>query len=83
MSGGVAVKTLERTGTNALPYINTPSFWVPDATLREQVPVDVDLPDTRCVADDGWHVVDSWMVFGLREGSGGEETECVVGEWCE
>ena len=62
----MAVKRLERTGTNALPYINTPSFWVPDATLREQVPVDVELPDTRCVADDSWH---SWMEFELKEGS--------------
>lgn len=64
MSRGAAVKkTLERTGTNALPYIDTPSFWVPDATLGEQVPVDVELPDARCVADNSWHVVDSWMVF--------------------
>lgn len=62
----MAVKTLERTGTNALPYINAPSFWVPDATLGVQAPVDVELPDARCVADDSWHVVDgvvdSWMV---------------------
>lgn len=33
MSEGLAVKILERTGTNALPYINAPSFRVPDATL--------------------------------------------------
>jgi hypothetical protein len=33
MSEGLAVKTLERTGTNALPYIYAPSFRVPDATL--------------------------------------------------
>jgi hypothetical protein len=60
MSRDVAVKqTLERTSTNALPYINTPSFWVPDATLGEQVPVDVELPDAGCVANNSWHVVDS------------------------
>jgi len=46
-------------GTNALPYINPPSFWVPDATLGVQAPVDVEFPDARCVTDDGWHVVDS------------------------
>jgi len=47
-------------GTNALPYINTSSFWVPNATLGEHLPVDVELPDARCVADDSsWHVVDS------------------------
>lgn len=55
----VAVKREERTGTNALPYINTPSFWVPDATLREHAPLDVELPDACCVANDscghvGW-----------------------------
>ena len=53
----VAVSRLERTGTNAFPDINTPSFRVPDATLGVHVPVDVELPDTRCVADDSWHVV--------------------------
>jgi len=39
---------------------------VPDATLGVQAPVDVELPDARCVADDSWHVVDNvvdrWMV---------------------
>jgi hypothetical protein len=59
MSEGASVKILERTGTNALPYINPPSFWVPDATLGVQAPVDVEFPDARCVTDDGWHVVDS------------------------
>jgi hypothetical protein len=73
----VAVKTLQRTGTNALPYINTPSFWVPDATLGVQAPVDVELPDARCVADDSWH---SWMVVGLEEWSGGMKAERVVGD---
>ena len=44
-----------RTGTNALIDIHTSSFRVPNATLREKVPVDVELPDTRCVANDGRH----------------------------
>jgi hypothetical protein len=48
-------------GTNAFPYINTPSFRVPDAALGEQVPIDVELPNARRVADDGWHVADSWI----------------------
>jgi hypothetical protein len=58
----MSVKILERTSTNTLPYIDTPSFWVPNAALGVQAPVNVELPDARCVADDGWHVVDSWMV---------------------
>ena len=61
---GVAVNRVERTGTNALPYINSPSFRVPDATLGEEVPIDVELPDARCVANDSWHVVDSWIAIG-------------------
>jgi hypothetical protein len=65
----VAVKTLQRTGTNTLPNVNTSSFWVPDATLGEWLPIDVELPDARCVADDSsWHVVYKWMG---RDGSGG------------
>jgi len=43
-------------GTDAFPNINASSFRVPDAALREQIPVDVELPDTRCIADDGRHV---------------------------
>ena len=70
ISGGVAVNRLGRTGTDAFPYIDTSSFRVPDATLGVQGPVDVELPDTRCIADDSWHVVDSWNRFGLRGGSG-------------
>jgi len=42
-------------GTNALIDIHTPSFRVPNATLREKVPLDVEFPDTRCVADDCRH----------------------------
>lgn len=69
-------KRLERTGTNALPYINTPSFWVPDATLREHVPVDVELPDARCVANNSCgHVVDGWMVI---EGNGGVKRQSAL-----
>ena len=64
---------VERTGTNAFPYINTSSFRVPDATLGVHVPVDVELPDTRCVADDSWHVVDSWDELDLR-GEGRSKT---------
>jgi hypothetical protein len=75
MSGGVALNRLERTGTDAFPYINTSSFRVPDATLGVQGPVDVELPDTRCVADDSWHVVDSWNGFDLGGGSG-SRTRC-------
>jgi hypothetical protein len=44
-----------RTGTNALIDIHTSSFRVPNATLREKVPVDVEFPDTRCIADDSRH----------------------------
>lgn len=75
MSGvSMVVETLERTGTNALPYINTPSFWVPDTTLGEHVPVDVELPDPRCVADDGWHDdVDSWVGVLFERGEWGSE----------
>jgi hypothetical protein len=40
---------------NALIDVHTSSFRVPNATLREKVPVNVELPDTRCVADDGRH----------------------------
>ena len=61
---------LARTGTNALPDIDTLSFRVPDATLGEHVPVDVELPDTRCIADDGRHGVDRWMGNDLRGGRG-------------
>lgn len=43
-------------GTNAFPDIYASSFRVPDAALREHVPVDVELPDTRCITDDGGHV---------------------------
>lgn len=42
-------------GTNALIDIYTSSFRVPNTTLREKLPVDVELPDTRCVANDGRH----------------------------
>lgn len=42
-----------------------------------QAPVDVELPDARCVADDSWH---SWMVVGLEEWSGGMKAERVVGD---
>jgi hypothetical protein len=42
-------------GTNALIDIHTSSFRVPNATLREKVPVDVEFPDTRCIADDSRH----------------------------
>ena len=49
---------VERTGTNAFPYINTSSFRIPDATLGVEGPEDVELPDTRCIADDGRH--DRW-----------------------
>jgi hypothetical protein len=44
-------------GTSALINIYASSFRVPNATLREKVPVDVELPDTRSVADDGRHDV--------------------------
>ncbi len=59
MSGGGATERnagCRRTGTDAFPNINASSFRVPDAALREQIPVDVELPDTRCIADDGRHV---------------------------
>jgi len=58
MSGGMNVRKagMGRTGTNTFPDINTSSFRVPNAALREQIPVDVELPDTRSIADDGRHV---------------------------
>ncbi len=45
------------TGTNALIDIHAPSFRVPYATLGEEIPLNVELPDTRCVADNGRHDV--------------------------
>jgi hypothetical protein len=51
-----AKRWCRRTSTDAFPNINASSFRVPDAALREQIPVDVELPDTRCIADDGRHV---------------------------
>jgi hypothetical protein len=71
-----------RTGTNAFPYINAFSLQVPDGALSEQFPVDVELPDTCCIADDGWHV---WTVVGGSQfrdrgiwiySAGREELEC-------
>lgn len=56
-------------GTNALIDIHTSSFRVPNATLREKVPVDVELPDTRCVADDGRH--DDGKCAERRDGESG------------
>jgi len=61
-----------RTGTNAFPYINAFSLQVPDGALSEQFPVDVELPDTRCIADDSGH--DRTIVRGIqfreRDGTG-------------
>jgi len=42
-------------GSDALPYINTLAFWIPNTTLSVEIPVDVDLPDPCGVADYGGH----------------------------
>jgi hypothetical protein len=77
----VAVNRQRRTGTDALPYINTPSFGVPDATLGVDVPVDVELPDTRCVADDSGHVAaGSWIGINFEGGEGRSEDRSRYGE---
>jgi hypothetical protein len=54
-------------GANAFPYINTSSFRIPDATLGVQGPVDVELPNTCCIADDGRH--DGWGSIEKGEGT--------------
>jgi hypothetical protein len=71
----VAVNRLRRTSTNTLPNINTPSFRVPDATLRVHVPEDVELPNTRCVADDSGHVAGSWIGINFERGEGRSEED--------
>jgi hypothetical protein len=43
------------TSSNALPDIDAFSFWIPNATLCVEIPVDVDLPDPGSVADYGGH----------------------------
>ena len=55
-----------RTGTNAFPDIDTSSFRVPDAALREHIPVDVELPDSGCITDDGRHVCTTMAVRGVQ-----------------
>jgi hypothetical protein len=65
-------RTRGRTGTDAFPNINASSFRVPDAALGGHVPMDVELPDTRRVADDGRHV--QWITGGGFRGRGAEGT---------
>jgi hypothetical protein len=77
----MVVNKVGRTGTDAFPDINTLSFWVPDTALGEWVPVDVELPDTRCVADDSRHVVGSWIGINFERGERrGEEDSARYGE---
>jgi hypothetical protein len=68
-----------RTGTNAFPYVNAFSLQVPDGTLSEQFPVDVGLPNTRCIADDRRHVCTIVSGIQFRERGGYETRE----EWSQ
>lgn len=41
--------------SDALPYVYTLSFGIPNTTLRVEIPVNISLPYACCVADDSRH----------------------------